>query len=244
MGGEIQGVQILLRPFVHHFRCRWFQGLFPGNGSILSISDFIKGRHIDSLDPGDPPQEPQPAAGLAFPFPVSVQQGHFLDDPLSISQHAEVQEICQRFTVEHAAASGTYKGIIQCPVLGQERDTAQIQHVEDVGVGHFIKKGEAQQVEFLQGPGIFQAGEHQAPFPHLLFHIHPGSKGPFRCHAGQLVEDFIEDLVAQVAHPDFVGVWKGQAEGHFRFTFRLDDAAELHAGVAGRFFYSTEYIDG
>ena len=138
MSGEIQGIQILFRPFVYHFRCCRFQGLFPGDGAVLSIGDGVEGGYIDALDPGDPAQEFQPAPWLPFPFPIPVQQGHFLDDPLSVSQHAEIQEICQRFTVEHAAASGTYKGIIQCPFLGQDGDTAQIQHVEDVGIGHFV----------------------------------------------------------------------------------------------------------
>ena len=244
MGGEIQGVQILLRPFVHHFRCRGLQRFLPGDGTVRPVGDFIEGRDVDSLDPGHPAQESQPSSRFPFPFPVPVQEGHFLDDPFPVPQHAEIQEIRQGFAVEHAASPGTDKRIVQGPVFGQNGDAAQVQHVQDVGIGHFIEQGKAQQVEILQGPGVFQAGEHQSPFPHFGFHVHPGGEGPFRRHPGELVEDFIKDFEAQVAHADFIGIREGQTEGYFRFLFGFDDAAEFHAGITGGLFHSTEYIDG
>ena len=144
MGGEIQGIQVLLCPFIHHFRGCGLQCLFPCDGAIFSIGDYVEGGHIDPLDPGNPAQELQPAARLPFPLPVSVQQGHFLDDPFPIPQHTEIQEIRQRLTVEHAAASSTDEGIIQSAVFGQDRDSAQVQHIEDIGIGHFIEQGKAQ----------------------------------------------------------------------------------------------------
>ena len=136
----------------------------------------------------------------------------------------------------------TTNGVAFLPVAGADRNAAHIQHIQNVGIAHFILQGETHNIKLIQGMAAFQ--RKQRPPRRFQFppHIRPRHTDPLAQGIGQVVQDTVEDLHAQMAHGDLVGIGKTKCEGNVRIVKGFGGSVHLAAGIPGRFFHPAEKI--
>jgi hypothetical protein len=78
------------------------------------------------------------------------------------------------------------------------------------------------------------AQERKTSLPHKDLRIDPRREGPFCQDLGMAIQDMMQDLQAEVGHPDLVAVRKGK--GHLQASLRgvLMDRVVLPSQIAGR----------
>ena len=118
--------------------------------------------------------------------------------------------------------------------LGVQRNAAQVEHGQDVGVADFVLQAEADDVEFAQRRERLQAVERQAVLAQLGLEIDPRREGPFAGPLRIVVHDRVQHLQAVMAHAERVGVGKRQAQPAAHLAMILDDAVEFAAEILGR----------
>ena len=116
------------------------------------------------------------------------------------------------FGILRAGTAGDDERMIERAILAVQRDAAEVEHGQDVGVADLVLQAEADQVEVAQRREGFQAVERQAGAAQLGLEIEPRREGPFAGPLRIVVHDRVQDLQAVMAHAERVGVGKGQAE--------------------------------
>lgn len=92
--------------------------------------------------------------------------------------------------------------------------------------------GDAEDVEIAEGRVGFQGSQAHPPGAQELFQVGGGNKGPLRPDLFPLVQDVVNDLQAQVAHPDLVEIGEGQGHADFYPAGILLDGIEFQIGRA------------
>ena len=108
-------------------------------------------------------------------------------------------------------ASGDDERIVLAAGVRAKGNAAQIEHGEDVRVGELELEREAHHVELGELPSALERHERQPARAELGLHVDPRRVTALGQRARIVVQDFVEDLEAEVAHPDVVDVWKREA---------------------------------
>ena len=138
---------------------------------------------------------------------------HEFRQPLfGVADEEGVHEGRERFRLGRHRPSGEHQRVFRAPLLGANRQPAEVEHGQDIREGEFVLQGEAHQVEVPQRPPGFEAHERKAPLTEFPLHVRPGAEGPFECQVGLVVHHLVEDLRSQVAHADVVHI--GETERH------------------------------
>ena len=235
--GEKGVIQVLHDPLGHDFRGA-VQGNHRPEGTVLIVFVAIEAGHIDPRNFGNCQKKLlfAPTLGLGL-----VVEGHdFHGAVLPFSQGEKVHKICQRLRVKGTHAPGkddVFKFLPLCRVKG---NPGQAQHIQNVGIRHFIADGEGDHVEILYRLLAFQRPQGKAVFPHGLFHVPPGGKDSLTPDPLHPVHDSVENPHANVGHADLVGI--REAEGHPYPDIRqiLLDFAPLAAGIAGGLLHRSQ----
>ena len=122
---------------------------------------------------------------------VKLQNLH--GDVLALAQREKVDKVRQRLRVEGADASGEHDVFQSLPVFGAKGDARQVQHIQDVGVRHFVANGKGDHVKLPDGGLAFQRPQGQGVVPHGLLHVSPGGEHALAPHAVHPVHDAVED---------------------------------------------------
>ena len=134
---EIGFVHVLDDPFCHGGggTLLWSDGCHP---SVLMVSYLIKRGDIDTRDTSRFLQKLlfRPSFLLGPLVQVYVLQG----DLLPFAKDEEVNKRGQRFRIITAGATSYHKRSKTFPVRGSERQSRQIQHIQNIGVGHLIPR--------------------------------------------------------------------------------------------------------
>ena len=141
-------------------------------GAIRTVDGLIEGRDVDALDLGGLPQKLllAPALLLGLAIQGDVLQG----DLLPFTQDKQVHEGGQRLRVIAAGTARHDERREFRPLLAAQRQPRQVQHVQDIGVGHLIAQREADDIKVRNRVAALQ-GVEQQPLPaHFLLHISPG----------------------------------------------------------------------
>ena len=129
--------------------------------------------------------------------------------------------------------AGDHQGVIVTAVGAAERDAAQVEHGQDVRVRELELKREPDYVEVREGSPALERHQRQPPGGELGLKVDPRRVATLGQRARVVVEDLVEDAIAQVAHADVVDIGKGQADAGLHGAPVLAAAAVLTAGVAG-----------
>ena len=130
---------------------------------------------------------------------------------LAVAEDEQVDEGGEQLGVLGAGPAGDHQRVVRPAVLGVERDAAEVEHRQDVGVADLVLEREAQHVEPAQRREGFEAVERQASRAQRGLEVGQRRERPL---AGPVaaVHQAVEHLEPVVAHPQGVGVGKGQAD--------------------------------
>ena len=97
--------------------------------------------------------------------PLFLERHPAFHDPrqalLAVADDEQVDERRQHFRVLRAGAAGDDERMVERAVLAVQRDAAEVEHGQDVGVADLVLQAEADQVEVAQRREGFQAVERQ-----------------------------------------------------------------------------------
>ena len=100
-----------------------------------------------------------------------------LHDPrqalLAVADDEEVDERGEQLRVLGARAAGDDQRMVEGAVLAVQRDAAEVEHGQDVGVADLVLQAEADQVELAQRREGLQAVERQAGLAQLGLEVEP-----------------------------------------------------------------------
>src|SRR3989338_4033789 len=152
-------------------------------------------------------------------MPMVANHLHHLETGLfAIPNQEGIEKIGHGFRIEGIIAPTNHQGIFFSSILGVKRKSGQIQEGQDIGIGQFIRKGDAQDVKLAKGNLGFKRDQGEFLLAKKLLKIQPGGKNPFSEHVGVAIEEMIEDLNPDIAHPDLIGIWV--TEGNFEIDVR------------------------
>ncbi|MPM09036.1 hypothetical protein SDC9_55352 [bioreactor metagenome] len=200
----------------------------PAAGRKIALH---QGGDIHALHPGEGLETlfPRPSLRLGENFQCFGQKF------LPFADAEEIHERRHRFGGKGTRPPGGHEGMVFSPVSRQERDAAEVEHSENVGIAQFVLEGEPHHVEPVQGTAALHGSQGHSFFPEQPLEIRPWTVGPFRVGPGQSLHQKIEDLKAQVAHPYFVDVRKGKAyTDHPPGILLRGQGAEFASGIPGR----------
>jgi hypothetical protein len=117
-------------------------------------------------------------------------------------------------------------------LFAAKRDAPEVEHQQHVGVRELELQREPDDVEVAQRPRGLERHQRKAALAELFLHVAPRGIGALGQGRAVAVQDPIEDLEPEVAHPDVVQVRKRQRDprSHARPVLAL--RAVLSAEVA------------
>ena len=229
--GEIGMVQIFHNPLSDH-RGNPVPGCHSRQNAVFPVSVGVEGRNIDSGNLCHFQQEFLLAPTGLLGLPIAIQDFH--RNLLTFSQREEIHKLRQGFGIEGADASGEYHIVQALPVPGVEGYSGKAQHIENIGIGHFIANGKGHHVKVLYGILALQCPQGQVLCSHGFFHIPPGGEYPLAPNIGNLVHHTIENPHTHIGHTNLIGVRETECHPQGHILFLLSHLAPFAAGVTGR----------
>ena len=203
------------------------------NDTILTVGHLIQRRDVNTGELGGFLQEL--VLGPVFCLGLTVQLDEFRQGILTFAQGDHIHKGGQRFGVIDRSTTSYHQGGDAGAVSTAQRQTRQVQHVQHIGVGHFVAQGEADDVKVLDGVAALQGVEGKTFLPHFLFHVSPGSEDTLTPDPGHVVHNAVEDAHAKVGHADLIGVREAEGEAAVHLSLVLLDglifAAHIAAGL-------------
>ena len=193
------------------------------------------------IDPGNLRQiQQQCPAAKAGSLGLAHHQADFRQQLLPVAEGDEIEEVGVGLGIRGGGlATGKDKrlglGVVERQVgtlPGPDRQADQIQHLQDVGGAKLIAETEAEDVEGAQATTALHGKQRCARAAQALGQIRTRQIGAITELAGQLIEDSIENDVAEVAGAHLVELRIGERPAHLRPIPVLVHGAQLIAQVA------------
>ena len=176
------------------------------NRAVLVVLDLVQRRHIHALDLCCRNQEfllrPAFALGLA------VQIGKFQHDLLAVADHEQVNEISQRLRIVGTRTAAGYNMLEFGTVLCQHRNTAEIQHIQNVGKRQLILQRKRDNIKVRQRVTALQTVQRQTGLAHFSLHVDPWRADTFAPDALLIIEQAVKDTRTEVRHGNLIGIRK------------------------------------
>ena len=227
---EIGLVHVVDDALCHHGRCA-VTGRDGRHGAVVVIGHIVKGRDIDTVQPGSGAEKIGLAPALAAGAAVELHQLH--GDVLALAQADQIDEVGQGLGVVHGGAAGDDQRGQAGAVRGVEGNVGQVQHIEDGGKGHLVANGEGHNVIVGDGVAGFQGKKGHFRLTQLGLHVAPGSEHALAPDAGDIVHYAVEDTHTQVGHTDLVGIREAEGNAGVYRRLVLEDGVVFAAHVAG-----------
>ena len=188
--GEISIVQVF-NDTLSHSPGRTLQRHDGGKGSVIVIFVAVETGDVHAGDFCHFMEEGILAPSLGLCPVVELQDLH--GDVLALAQREKVDKIRQRLRVEGADTPGEHDVFQPRPVFGAEGNPGKVQHIQYIGVRHFVADGKGNHVELPDGGLAFQRPQGQSIVPHGLLHVSPRGEHALAPHAVHPVHDAVED---------------------------------------------------
>ena len=228
---EISLVQVFHNPLGNGLRSS-LQGDDRGKCAIGIVFMPVEAGDIDTGNFRHSVKEPVLVPALRLG--LIVQRDNLYRDFLSFSQREKVYKLCQRLRIKGADAPRKDHVFQILPVFCPERNPRQVQHIQHIGIGHFIADGKGNHVKILHRVLTFQRPQRQILLPHYFLHIRPRCKYPFAPDAFHLVHHTIENPHSHIGHADLIGIREAKGNPHPDILQVLLHLAPFSAGIPGR----------
>ena len=179
----------LLRNIIHR-RCKGC------DRTIFFIGNFIERRNINSRNLSCCQKKILPAASSLFIGLVSIKK--CIINSFSLSNIEQVKKRCQWLRIIRTGTATDHNREILTTVCALQRDTTEIQYLEDIGVAHFVPNRNSKKIKIPDRFLGLQCKQRDLLLPHHLIQIRPWRKETFTPYVLSLVEHVIEDHHAQV----------------------------------------------
>ena len=84
-------------------------------------------------------------------FPVALTGAEYLQkfeyDFFSFTDDEQVDEVGHWLRIKGTAAAGDYQGVRVVPLVAEQRDLSQVEHIQDIGVGKLIAQRKTDDIE-------------------------------------------------------------------------------------------------
>jgi len=165
-------------------------------------------------------------------LPVSEDRDQFDQHLLGFAQNKKIEVFGQRFRVKHTGASPDHPWVLNRACLREEWNSPQVKHRQDIGIAQFVLKTETHEIEIAESPVALERSERLFRSSEVSFQINPGSIDAIRHHPLAPIQELIEQLQSEVAHPDFINIRKGQSKPHPSLLEALVKGIDLIGQVA------------
>ena len=154
------------------------------------------------------------------------------DDLLAIAHHDAVVQLAHGLGVVDRRSPAADDGVVLRTVARHERDTRQVERLDDVAGSKLMGKLDAHHVERRHGEARLHGEERQVAAAHEVGHVDPGRVGALAGNAGLVVQNLVQDGQALVGKADLVRIRVDEhaAEGRLRVA----PCAEFVVDVARR----------
>ena len=231
----VHGIQILDDALLHESRCTVRRG-DTLDRAVLVILDLVQRRYIHALDLCCRNQEfllrPAFALGLA------VQIGKFQHDLLAVADHEQVNEVSQRLRIVGTRTAAGYNMLEFGTVLCQHRNTAEIQHIQNVGKRQLVLQRKSDNIKVRQRVTALQTVQRQPCLAHFGLHVNPWRADAFAPDALLIVEQTVQDTRTEVRHGNLIGIRKTERKSQIDVLFIFHHRAPFTADVACRLLYT------
>ena len=206
------------------------------NRAVLVVLDLVQRRYIHALDLCCRNQEfllrPAFALGLA------VQIGKFQHDLLAVADHEQVNEVSQRLRIVGTRTAAGYNMLEFGAVLCQHRNTAEIQHIQNVGKRQLILQRKRDNIKVRQWVTALQTVQRQTGLAHFSLHVDPWRADAFAPDALLIIEQAVKDTRTEVRHGNLIGIRKTERKSQIDVLFIFHHRAPFTADVACRLLYT------
>ncbi len=121
-------------------------------------------------------------------------------------EHDRVRQVGERLRVQDDRATRDHQRVRLGPLAGRQSDACQVEHVEHVRGHELIAEAEAQHVEVAERAACLETPQRDVGRPQLGLEIDVRREATLSQAIGPVVQDFVEDPQAKVAHPDLIQV--------------------------------------
>ena len=222
-------------------RCLRHQRLQAGERAVRVVVGPIQRRNVDARDPGQGQKgvgaghSPEPLSGGAeAAMPAHPLEGVAdLDDRfLALAQQDGIETVGDRLGVEHAGTAGDDERVGFGAIRRGRRHAGKVEHVQEVCVCELVAEADAEDVESAKVTSGLQAPKRQSSRTQLSLKVDVWREATLGQPVGTIVEDFVQDPQAEVAHPDLVQVGVNEAPLQRDRRPVLLDGIPLPSGVA------------
>ncbi len=151
---------------------------------------------------------------------------------LGVADQEGVEEVRERLGIRDARAAADDDRVRLAALRCEDGDPREVEHVRDVRVVHLALEREAEDVEVADGREGLDGEERDLLAPQDRLEVRPRRVRPLAGPVRAAVHDLVEDLRPRVAHPDLVGVGKGEAHRDVHRGEVLAHDVPLQAEVA------------
>ena len=165
-----------------------------------------------------------------------IKGNQLVEHFLPLAHHAKIEIIGNGLGVIGAGAARHNDGEGFIAVLGKQRDTCKLQHIQHVRVAKLVLNGKAENIEFLQGVSAFMCPKRNIFLSHARFHIHPRRIRTLSPRILAGIQYVVKDTDAKIRHTDLVGIGEAEGEANVNGVLVLDDLSPFTARITGGFF--------
>ena len=237
LGGPVGTVQILHDPLSDLLR----SAVHRNDGTkaaVFPVFMVVEGRNVYTGDFGHFQQELILAPALGFGFVVERNDLH--GNILTLAQGEEIDKLRQRFRIVGADTAGKDDVFQIMAVCALQRHTCQIQHIQDIGIGHLVADGEGDHIEILHRVLALQGPQRKIMLTHGLFHISPRGEDTLTPDTLHLIHDTVQDPHTQIGHTDLIGIRETEGDPDPDILRVFFHFIEFSAGIPGRLLHRGE----
>ena len=164
--------------------------------TIFFIGNFIERRNINSRDLSCCQKKILPAATSLFIGLVRIKK--CIINRFTFSDIKHIKKRCQWLRIIRTGTATDHNREILTTVCAFQRDTTEIQYLEDIGIAHLAPNRNSKKIKIPDRLLGFQCKQRDLLLPHHLIQIRPWGKEPLTPYVLTLVEHVIEDHHAEV----------------------------------------------
>ena len=202
------------------------------------VGDIVESRDIHARDLCNVEQQLLFGDALFFGlFDLGADGGQLV---FALTQLDDIKEIRNRLGVAGAGAARNDQRPAVITVFGVERDTCQVQHGKDIGIGKLVLQGKAHSIKGRERFFALHSVQRQLQALHLCLHIQPRHKGALAPPVLVAVEQLVQDLFAQKGHSHLVGIREAEGKAHIHLVLFFIDTAGLSASIAAGLLHPSQ----